>query len=413
MSYTYWKIERYAFSDNVWSSTAETLTDFHDPTVSAKLGEAVDNFSFKITNFNNEYDNYFNASDKIVISRKLNSSAIDTSDVLITGIVNNIPNDDSYNQNFLRVEGVNFSESLARALVFVDANGLTIPQFIQQALQHVQAYNDNFAVTWHPDNPTLTTEDEAFPVVTERWYNKSLLKLLEEYSSKEVTGDVNYYWYVDVDNKLVWRPKTDVISYTFDASTDDYKSLKTKKDIKDVYNFVIMKGGYTPANQPISTRVVNNVSLAKHGFKPYIIVSKTNYAENLMSLDLGAEATSRYPTGYPFDTKWVSSLTSTDSPTATKGSVITVTSDAEYNSAVRREAKYLLQDEANRFLDERGQGKLMLDITFDAGKGWSVGDVIDVTIPAIGKTSNPMRVQEAVYHVDTDKFTLIEDEGTI
>lgn len=411
--YTYWKVERYAFENNVWSTTPEVLTSFHDPSVSAKLGEAVDTFSFKISNPNGIYDNYFNSSDKILISRKLNSSDVTTSDVLITGIINNLPNEKSYNQDFIRVEGVNFSESLARAIVFVDANGLTIPQFIQQALQHVQAYNDNFAVTWHPDNPTLNTNDEAFPEVTERWYNKSLLKLLEEYSSKEVTGDVNYYWYVDVDNKLIWRPKQDNVSFTFDTATDAYKSLKTKKDTKDVYNFVIMKGGYTPANKSISTRVVNNASLAKHGFKPYIIVSKTNYAENLISLDLGAEANSRYPTGYPFTTKWVSSVTSTDAPACTRGNTISISSDAEYNTAIRRESKFLLADEANRFLDERGQGKLMLDLVFEAGKGWSVGDVINVTIPSIGKTNNPMRVEQAVYHVDTDTFTLIEDEGTI
>jgi len=414
MSFTTWKIERYAFVDNAWSSTADTLTDFYDPVVNNKIGDTVDTFAFKIVNFNNTYDNYFSASDKIVISRAIDTTSLTSSDTLISGIVKSVPNEDSYNQDFIRVEGVNFSETLARALVFIDATGLTIPQFIQQALNHIAAYNDNFKVEWDSvNNPTLKTDGTTFPTVTEKWFNKSLLKLLEKYSSKLVTEDVNYYWYVSVDNKLVWKPREATVTSSFNSSTDDYKSIKTKKDTKDVYNFVIMKGGYSPGGQPIGTRVVNNISLAKHGFKPKIIISQHKYAENNMSLDLGGDANSRYPSSYPFTTKWVSSVTSTTAPACTIGSTISIGSDDEYDVAIVREAKYQLEVEANSFLDERGKGKLMTEIVFDAGKGWSIGDVINITMASIGKENNPMRVSDAQYNTDSDSYTLIEDEGTI
>ena len=411
--YTTWKIERYAFANNTWSGTPDVLTTYQDPQVSSKVGDSVDTFSFKVHNFNNEFDNYFKVSDKILISRVVNSSTLAGSDLLVTGIIKALPNDESGTQDLIRVEGVNFSETLARALVFVDGNSLTIPNFIKQAINHVGAYNDNFKVTWHPDNPTVKTDGSAFPVVTERWYNKSLLKLIEKYSSKTATEDTNYYWYIDNDNRLVWRARQATVSNSFNVATDKYKSIKTKKDTKDVYNFVIMKGGTTPGGTAISTRVVNNVSMAKHGFKPYIIVSNAGYAKTLISGDLGVDATSSYPSSYPFTTTWVSSITSADAPSCTKDSTITINSNGEYNTAIKREAKFLLEEEATRFLDVRGKGKLMCEITFQAGKGWAIGDVINVTIPSIGKLNNPMRVSEAQYHTDTDTYTLIEDEGTI
>jgi len=411
--YVTWKIERYPFTNNTWSTTPEVLTDYYDVQTSSKIGDTVDTFSFKINNFNNEFDNYFNVSDKLLISRVVNSSTIAGSDLLVTGIVKAVPNQETGSQDFIRVEGVNFSESLARALVFVDGNSLTIPYFIKQALDHVASYNDNFKVEWHPDNKYVKTDGTAFPVVTEKWYNKSLLKLLEKYSSKLITEDVNYYWYVDKDNKLVWIARQTIVKNSFDVSTDTYKSIKTKKDTNDVYNFIIMKGGSTPAGIAISTRVVNNISMAKHGFKPKIIVSTAGYAKTNISKDLGVDSSDTYPSSYPFTTKWVSSITSADAPVATKDSAITVTTPAQYNEAIKREVKFLLEDEAKRFLDIRGKGKLMCEIGFEVGKNWAVGDVISVTIPSIGKSNNPMRVSEAQYHTDSDTYTLIEDEGTI
>jgi len=411
--YVTWKIVRYPFVNNSWSAIPDVIDSFYDPQVIAKLGDTTDTFSFKVVNFNHRYDDYFKVSDKVLISRVVNSSSLSSSDLLISGVVSAVPNDDSSSSNFVRVEGVNFSETLARALVFIDGNSLTIPHFIEQALSHIAAYNSNFKVTWHPDNKYVKTDGSEFPIVTEKWYNKSFLKLVEKYSSKSATEDTNYYWYIDSDNRFVWRPRQSVVSNSFDSSVDDYSSLKTKKDIKDVYNFVIMKGGSTPGGTAISTRVVNNISLAKHGFRPYIIVSNAGYAKTNISLDLGEDSQSSFPSSYPFTTKWVSSLTSTDSPACTKNSPVVVNSNGEYNEAIRREAKFLLEAEAKRFLDVRGKGKLMVEIVFPAGKGWSIGDVINVTVPSIGKVNNPMRVSESQYTTSTDTFTLIEDEGTI
>ena len=103
----------------------------------------------------------------------------------------------------------------------------------------------------------------------------------------------------------------------------------------------------------------------------------------------------------------------------TPGSPVTVSSDAEYDTAIIRQCKYRLEQEGNRFLEERGDGKIQVQVVFQNGKAtstggrWNIGEVVSVTVPIINKTNNPMRVDEAEYTETTERYVLIEDEGTI
>ena len=414
--YTYWKIERTPFENNAWVDASSTVIDgFYDPIFRDNIGDGKDTFDFKLTNFNGEYDDYFNIGDKILIYRKVNSTTVASSDLLVTGIIQDISPTVDNRSNRIKITGTNFSETLMRAITFVDGNGVTLDQFIQNALNVVTNFNDNFKVTWNTNNPSTKTDGNSFPQVYTKWYNKSLLQLLEDYSTNKLTEDGNYYWYVDKDNTLVWGPRTNDAIDTFNTSTDTYKSLKTKKDLKGVVNFAIVKGGLTPGGKSVSVRVDNAASRVKHGFKPKIIVSKAKYIRALINEDQlkHGGTDSDYPQAYPFTTSWTCNVTSYNSPASTEGSTVEVSSDTEYNTILEREAKFQLKQEGQQYLDFRKNGKLQVTIELEPDTLWALGGVIECTISSLNFTNKPMRVESREFSNNSIRYTLIEDVGTV
>lgn len=422
--YTTWKIDRYAFDETSGthsSTVTETLSGYYDVIVRARLGSGKDTFEFKLQNNNQEYDNYFTTGDKFLIYRAVNTSSITSTDILMTATTNDLPFNKEV-KSIQRVSGNNYSEAMTSAITFVDGSNLPINQFMQEAINAVNNFNPSFQITWSSTNPTSTTSGAAFPN-GERWFNKSILQLMERYSSKTYTNDVNYYWYINASNELIWQPEVSSSVVSFDSSSDTYLSMKSKKDTKSVVNFVIVKGDTSPSGKIIQTRVDNAVSRVKNGFKPYIITSVANYGKELVESDRAAYPTSfdegdTNPNTYNFTTSWTSKINRASSPTMVVGNNVTVSSNKEYNIAVTEQAKYELQQEANRYLEERGDGKVQLEVRFKPGDTpngsiWRIGDVVNVTIPELGKTTDPMRVESAEYSTLSETYTLIEDEGTI
>lgn len=422
--YTYWKIERYAFDENSGthsSTVTSTLSGFHDPIVRTRLGSGRDTFEFKYLNNNGNFDSAFNIGDKLVIYYTTNTTTVTGTDILMTGVVNDLPFSDSA-KNVQKIAGNNYSETLMNAITFTDGTSVTVPNFIQNALSAVNAFNNTFGITWNSSNPSLKTDGTAFPN-GERWYNKSMLQLLERYSSRSFNQDRNYYWYVDQNNELIWRPQTGNAVASFDSSSDNYVMMRSKKDTKDITNFVIIKGDTSPSGKVIQTRVDNAASRVKNGFKPRIITSVANYGKELVETDRAAfpgsfDEGDTNPNTYNFTTAWTAKVARASNPSMVVGSTVTVSSDKEYNIAIETQAKYELKLEAERFLDVRGEGKIQLEITFKPGETpsgsiWRIGDIINVTVAEIGKTNDPMRVESAEYSNTTERYVLIEDEGSI
>ncbi len=241
---------------------------------------------------------------------------------------------------------------------------------------------------------------------------------LEKFSRDKFTTDGNYYFYVDKNNTLVWRREEGNPIHSFNSETNtDYTSMKISKDTKDVINFIIAKSGNTsPKGDIIAVRVDDAVSRAKHGFKPYFMVTQGSNADILYNAD-GVE--NKEPSGYPFTTSWVSSINRPSSPTMVEGSTVTVASLTEYNTAITLEVKARMKKDAQALLAERSLGKLTVEVVFPSGKAtstktpWGLGDVVSVTIPQINKTNNNMRVQERELRTEEERYVLIEDEGTI
>jgi hypothetical protein len=406
MAYVNWKLERNAFSNNAWSPTTELLDEYYDVLLDVKAGDGRDSFNFKVTNFNSEYDNYFQPNDKITISRVVNSTTVSTNDVKMVGTIINVPDDNTGTQSLIRVEGYNFSEAIMSSLVFIDLVDKTPPQAIQEALNNVALNNPNFSVTWHPDNLTVNSTGGSFPTFTKRYFYVPLKKIVEEVSSAQFTADGTYNWWVDSQNRFVWKSNALGSTYDFDVATDEHTKIKTGKDTKDVKNFIILKGGRDPAGKPIQTVYQDYTSSNKHGLKFMVAVSNTTVAENLNEQDIpDKNAPSRFPTAYPFTTSWRRIAT---------GLTVTVTNDTEYVQAIRAEVRARLTLEAKEIAELRKYGKLKVDVEFQAGvKTWLLGDKINATIPSLQSTVKQLRVKEIQYSTTMDTFSLEEDVGSL
>lgn len=415
MVFTTWKIERTPrISSSLTWDTTQTyeLTDYYDIIINTSLGSGKDTAEFKVNNVNDDYDFVFHPNDKINIYRKVNSTSIVSTDLLMNAIIQDVPLNETYNSNTLRISCNNYTETLMGAIVFLDAENLTIDEALEQSLLQIQAYAPGFAITWNTNNPSTKKDGvTSFPLVKERFYNKPLYLLFEKYSQHIKTEDGNYYYYIDKDNTLVWRPQLNTIDYTFDTSTDLYRSLKVGRDVKSVRNFVIVKGGYGPDNKPIQTRYMDAVSVAKNGIKYYYLtdyatIAKTHNSQDMQSLGIttGTMPSISLGSSYTFTTTWKSYST---------GTYVVVHNDTEYSDAMRVHIQALLYALGKDYVDNNKSGKLKVDLTFKVGKGWSIGNVIQCTIPSLSSVSKNLRVQSVQYTTNEDVYSLVEDIGTI
>jgi hypothetical protein len=427
MSFVTWKIDYEKKLEGGSYLPSESLERFTDPIITVNIGNKKDSWNFKSVNFNTDNDNKFNPNDRITISRAYNSSVVTPDNLIMEGIIQDSPSSVTFNKDESTVKGFNYSEAVARALVFIDASGKTVDEALQLAL--TKAGGGTLVVEWDSNNPSKKRDGVTdFPLVTEKWFNWPLKKILEQYSTDKYTGDGQYYWYITKENKLRWYSRFDAAfnqGKEFDSSIDEYISIKDGKDISNVKNHIINKGGTTPSGNPIRFIKQDYASINKHGRKFFINVSKATNAETINAQDMKEswgdlyDATKRFPNTYPFTTTWVSNLTATiNGINMVKGSVVVIpssgTSDADYNAVLRTNVRSLLEDECDEILTNTKYGRLKIDITFKAGsKGWELGETIGVVSPKTFDGRKTLRIVEIQYSTTTDMFSLEEDFGTI
>lgn len=408
MSYVTWKLEyeKYNTSSKTYDP-AVALTDFGSLKLSGSIGDGKDSFGFTILNYNGTYNESFNPNDRITIYRAVNSLSVTTDDLLMVGAVRDAPDLESYNKSTIKVNGYNYSETIMNALVFVDAKELDPVQTIKQALQSAKVASKNFSVTWHPDNPTVKSTGGSFPNVGEFLFYKTFNDILEKVSGDTKTGDGNYYWYVDKNNYLIWRKRkgSTASSPKFNSSTDEYNSITIKKDLKDVINYVIVKGGQGPNGKPIQVPVADYPSVSKNGFKYYIMVDETKTAQSNLDADrVKAGNVDSMKDGVNWAGGFIPSWTTN-----------TYTSYSDYVTAFRSYVKTeILEPLGYEFLEVRSKGKLKVDIQRPPHVGvWNLGDVIKCTIPQLSTVEKDLRVESLNYSSDMDEYSLVEDIGSI
>lgn len=410
-----WKIEHTPYNDDTkaYDLGTSTLTEYFNPIINAKLGDGRDSFKLDVKNVNNEYDESYNPNDKVIISRVINTSSFTSSDVKMNGVMRDIPEEKNYSKNNIKITGYNYTETIMGTIIpILDATSLDVAEAIQQGLIVASSNNSNFGVTWNSTTNITTKEDgSSFPTVGKIFYYKTLKDIIEELSSKTLTEDGNYYWFVDKENKLVWLKRVSSINYTFNDSTDFYSRIKVGKDSKDVKNFIIMKGGTDAKGSPISNLSPDYASIATHGFKYYIYTSTTTVAGDLIDADVkatvgsdsGTDELKTYIDTYGYTVPW-----------KINGVANNYSSFDDYNSGLRTFIKQELKKEGQILLDSMAYGTLTVSIDRSPLDGeWGLGDVIDCTISNIGEVSKTLRVEEVQYTTELDTYTLKEDYGTI
>lgn len=420
MAYIQWKIDRYAFNGLSWSGTPNSITTFYDPILSVALGDKKDTFAFKLDNPYGQWDNYFKPNDKIVISRIKNATSFSSSDIIMAGVIRDSPTNASGTQDELRIEGYNYSESVTTGIVFINPTNKSPMEIIEEAVDNLRLMNTNFSVTYDTTNPTTKKNGSPFPTYSPKYFYKPLSKVLDEQLSSGNTQDGRYRWYVTTDNKLKIIADTDGNSYSYDASTDsDTVNYRDGRDLNNVKNFVIIKGGSDPSGLPIQTRYQDYTSISRHGVKFHFMVDNNKYAESLNKQDMtdswGSNATSRFPQAYPFTTTWRASYTETvEGVSVVSGNYTLVNNDDEYNAVLKQEAITRLKSDAQAYVEEYRFGKLKIDITVNAGsKSWALGDLIICTVPRLGITNKTLKVMEIQYTTEIDTFSLEETTGTL
>ena len=401
-----WKITHTPYNGTY--GTPVVITDYYDPMIRVGLGDVKDSFEFKRQD-NEDNKNSFNTNDKVLIQRKIyDGAAFDDDDTLLNGVVRDVPEEIAYNKSLLRIKGYNFSETLMNALTFIDATNLPINEAFQAALSWVSVHNTNFQVTWNPSNPTKQSDGVTdFPLMGERFYYKSITSMLEKYSASKYTDDGDYYWFVDNNNTLVWQREENSISTDFDERSSGYQSLKISKDLNDVRNFIIMRGGYDFKNAPISYPAADYSSISKHGFKYLIYSDSVAYSAQVQENDrskAGVDSNEDLKTlvnGSGFYPTWDASTNYTSWDT--------------FNTAFRAYIQNYLKTEGSTILTVQANGKLSIDITFSplAGFNYPLGAVIDCYLNTFDYDAKPLRIQSIQYTNTTDTYTMTEDTGSI
>lgn len=392
MSFTKWK---FVHKDSTGVETE--LSEAFEPTVTKSLGDGRDTFQIKLNNIHGKYDNYFNPSDNLLVYRDVNVST--ASSLVMNAIVQDSPQAIDHSKDLIRVKGADYSDTVMGALVFLDATNLRVDEAITQVINSIRTINPNFPITEASGNPSVMSDGSDFPVVGRKYYYKTAVDVIDELLSAEFTGDGLYYWYVNKNNEFVWARRGSTVATSFNADQDEYYSLDISKDTKGVKNYIIIKGGTDPKGNPIQTRYFDTASMNKHGAKYDIITDRTTYAQEILGEDRNkAGVDSMEDASFPFTPSWTSS--SYDTYNA-------------YVEALRAHVKKYLKEKARSYVERRKYGKLKLELLFPVGKQWTLGSLIKCTVPSLSSSPKQLRVERVRLDESSEKYTLVEDIGTL
>ena len=419
------------------TANTKTYTKFNGVKIKPRLGDTKDTFSMKARVTDPELVGRINIGDLIQLKRTMNAS-YSAPDIDFTGRVVDKPWTKNPSENTLEVEGYSYSDAITNGIVGVDAENLTIPEAIKLAIQEIAGFGSRtLPITWDESNPMVNSNGDPFPIVGEKLYNKRARYVVTKYSTAEETQDGTYIWYIDENNKFIWKRASDQVDHTFDASTDKYVEIGEETDRDGMVNYVVIKGGTDPSGKAITVTDFDSQKTQKYGqqfrYIPDIAANantlnqrdmamlQEQYEEELESLDPesqeyedlvaeGGYTGRRYPkeADYQndgFTTTW-RSLNNENEP-------VTVFNDDEYVAAIQAHVRLACEKEARRIIEANKYGEQKIELSFKAGKGWRLADVIRAKIKGLAQEELQMRVAQAEFTNTRDTFVLLVDTGEV
>jgi len=397
MAFHTYKIEHFGKTDTgAYNEVGTELSNILSISLSLKLGESADSFSFTIVNYDDNQLNFFKIDDRVKISGSLDGS---TYVLLLDGIINSKQNTSTLDSKTVSISGLNRLEKLFNALVTTTGEGVqkTASYWIKEIIRQVNEFN----VFVGTDREILYDDTTVIPTTKLIDYRKGFeraFKLIEELSQDQYTDNGQYIYYLDNTNYFHWKPKSQVAQGELEYG-DEILTHRTQKGMYDIINYIIMNCGKNPYGSTILQMDYDVVSINKLGWKVKLI-SRESIANELRQLDQDSnykpefwDDGAEFPNAYPYAPSWAEGAT--------------VANDAEYNASfvnVCMEAGLLA---IGALLENTTNPTFKTDLSLEPSFAYLLGDVYDLKIPDnFWTTPQKIRVSSINYNFGTGGWKL-------
>ena len=249
--------------------------------------------------------------------------------------------------------------------------------------------------------------------------------------STEIAAGTQYFQrtfllWVNKDNQLNWIPADDTVDRDIVVGSDDIYQLKLDRTVFDSVNFVIYNTGEDMYGRGVTWYYYNpntNLTDFKMRYQPMTDISFTllkqdraiNSTRNSTPVD---DPYKQFPTpgSYPL-TNWAFKSDSNKwRALQSQAARTTIASDTEYNDSLREACKWLGRQKSvsitNKLFGLRYKGKVSVK-----GTNYNPGDLVRVTSPNLGITSQLLRVIGVNWSMTNNQYSCTldveEDEKTI
>lgn len=402
------ELRRYAkTADQTWSDSYSTFT-ITNLSASESIETNKDGFRLTMNNPNSVMSSFFGYDDRIQIYAYTGASAT-ANDLLFDGLISEVRWELESGGRRMSVIGFNLTQELLGSLVSVRemSESFNASDIIEQVLNTVNNNNaatvgDERYIEFDNSSVAQTKEDSsAFPNKTFVMTYKPAYDVIRQFSDDEYTEDGQYIFYFDKNNKFYWRKKT---ALTYDGLDLDegvnIESLSIERGKFDVFNSLIVNTGKDAYGNGNHVLQINTVSILELGAK-WKYLDRSTISERIFDAERTANPASfntdaqgnftddLFPISYNYDMEFQWDSDGDGIPDTN-----TVTSDAEFNQAIRQEAKRKGREEAISFLTLHGDAIYRGSIQINGSLSYTLGKVVKVTSASVGLTDKNLRIDD-------------------
>lgn len=423
-----------ATSNAGWSTTANDFSNSaFDVEVKKGVQSIKDTFSFRIARPQDIYDTStpdIEYGDLVTIwFRRADSSFVDA-DMVIQGVVQNVPLTMGADSKYVAVKGNDFFEEVFA--VQIPVSGLEGKQKTWKEL--LQALLDRFEFNsrnlfWDPSNNNAgngspagvgtKSDGSSFPIKEYATNYTPFNEIVEKLTSNEFTGDGQYVYYITTDGTnryltIRHRQESTVLSPTLGAFVEGTmtESISVDRDSDATVNFVVFNAGNDLSGNPTEWYATDLSSIGKVGFKYFYMIEQTaDITSTIMQeeakIDNGANfnwangnwtSNNHYPTAYPYVwQRWFVAGAAPSSSSAT-----------DFDADLRAIAREQGDNRAREFIEQSKRPHYSVKMGFQFRNDFTLGGLYQVTIPTRG-LSVKMRLTEVTHRLSGTDISFEED----
>jgi len=343
-------------------------------------------------------------------------------DLIFSGLVQKLPRKLDYSTGSVSFTLISKAEALFDVVIpVVYTTNKKFYEIVQVILNTLNNYaqasaGDKRYLSLHPSNPTTKQDGSDFPTISRFIYGRQkAYDLINKLMTNQYTEDGDYFWYVDLDNRLVYQPRSIDVDGILDIS--EVYSYNVNYDM-DIVNYLVIDIGYDCFGVGRNVFIWDSASLAKYGSKMKYIFDFRNTIELVIENEFRAkyavdssawevDANNRRVSNFPTDSALSAGYTF---ETITDGATpITVYNKQDFNEKIVEAAEQIGKAIGMRILQRGANPKLNLTVTLPFTTSYTVGNLLQ-----IGWLNNKrLRIYEVVYMPHRTQLKLKEDWVTV